>query len=172
MFRFSKQQCRLQNNTSSVNNLTNDTWSESDWIKYFKFVRRFLEALKILYILISILVIMGNTLFLQATWKERSLHQPNKYFIACLAFADLLVGLFVGPLTVYQLYIDYESGRALSVYVCCFIVRIDCSAFRASICTLMLISVDRYIKTSKPLHYRSRMTSSKSLKIIFIIWLI
>ena len=145
MFRFSTQQCRLQNNTSSVNNLTNDTWSESDRITYFKVVRRLLEALKILYILISILDIMGNTLFLQATWKERSLHQPNKHPIACLAFADLLVELFVGPLSVYQLYINYESGRALSVYVCCFIVLKDCSAFRASICTLMLIRVDRIL---------------------------
>ena len=36
----------------------------------------------------------------------------------------------------------------------------------------MFISFDRYLKISKPLQYRSRMTTSKSLTIIFIIWLI
>ena len=43
-----------------------------------------------------------------------------------------------------------------------------------SICfdTLMFISFDQYLKISKPLQYRSKMTTSKSLKIIFIIWLI
>ena len=42
----------------------------------------------------------------------------------------------------------------------------------ASVYTLMFISFDRCLKISKPLQYRSRMTTSKSLKIIFIIWLI
>jgi hypothetical protein len=51
-------------------------------------------------------------------------------------------------------------------------VWIDTFAFAASIDTLTFISFDRYLKIRKPLQYRSRMTTSKSLKIIFIIWLI
>ena len=50
--------------------------------------------------LLSILIIMGNTLVLLATWRERSLHQPNKYFIGSVAVADLLVGIFIGPVRV------------------------------------------------------------------------
>jgi uncharacterized membrane protein YbaN (DUF454 family) len=42
----------------------------------------------------------------------------------------------------------------------------------ASIFALTFISFDRHFKISKPLQYKSRMTTSKSLKIIFIIWLI
>ena len=69
-------------------------WSNSDRMKYYEFRDQLSPALKILYTLISILIIMGNTLVLLATWRDRSLHQPNKYFVACLAVADLLVGNF------------------------------------------------------------------------------
>ena len=127
---------------------------------------------KMLLTFISILIIIGNTLVLLATWRERSLHQPNKYFIACLAVADLLVGIFIGPVKVYRENLDYKSRLDISIHLCRFILWIDTLALTASVYTLMFISFDRYLKISKPLHYRSRMTTSKSLKIIFIIWLI
>ena len=123
----------------------------------------------ILYILISTAIITGNTLILLATWRERCLHQPNKYFIACLAVADLLVGIFIGPARGYGQSVGHGSLR--NIHLCCFILWIDNLVFSASICSLSFISFDRYLKISKPLHYRSTMTTSKSLKIIFIIWL-
>ena len=67
---------------------------------------------------------------------------------------------------------NYESRRDLSIHFCRFMVWIDTLAVTASVYTLMFISFDRYLKISKPLQYRSRMTTSKSLKIVFIIWLI
>ena len=130
-----------------------------------EFLKQFVQAVKILLILISILIILGNTLVLLATWKERSLHQPNKYFIACLAVADLLVGIFIGPV-VYKF--SPDSGSRRNIHFCRFMVWIDTLALTASICSLMFIGFDRYLKISKPLQYRSRMTTSKSLKIIFI----
>ena len=136
------------------------------------FLNQALLAEKILLIFISILIIMGNTLVLLATWRERSLHQPNKYFIACLAVADLLVGILIGPVKVYGRNLDYKSRLDTSIHLCRFMVWIDTLALTASVYTLMFISFDRYLKISKPLQYRSRMTTSKSLKIIFIIWFI
>ncbi|XP_028398868.1 D(1C) dopamine receptor-like [Dendronephthya gigantea] len=70
--------------------------------------------MRIILILIIICIIVGNTLVLVATWRERSLHQPNKYFIACLAVADLLVGLFLAPMQVYNLrfLLDYKFYSA------------------------------------------------------------
>ena len=116
---------------------------------------------------------MGNTLVLLATWRKRSLHQPNKYFIACLAVADLLVGIFIGPARAYRPYLRLRhTVHTVSIHFCRFMVWIDTLAVTASVYTLMFISFDRHLKISKPLQYRSRMTTSKSLKIIFIIWLI
>ena len=146
--------------------------SYSDWRKFIELFVQVVLAEKILLILISILTILGNSLVLMATWRERSLHQPNKYFIACLAVADLLVGLFIGPWKFYQWSLDFQSRYVISSHICSFMVWIDTFAFTASICSLMFISYDRYLKIGKPLQYRSRMTTSKSLKTIFIIWLI
>ena len=161
----------LSNNRSATNSPTNETWCDSDCINFF--YKLFL-AVKILLIFITVLIIMGNTLVLLATWRDRSLHQPNKYFIACLAVADLLVGIFIGPMRVYELNLlqNYESRRDMSIHFCRFMVWIDTLVVTASVYTLMFISFDRYLKISKPLQYRFRMITSKSLKIIFIIWLI
>ncbi|XP_028411978.1 alpha-2B adrenergic receptor-like [Dendronephthya gigantea] len=104
-----------------------------------------------LLVLIAIFTFFGNILVLIVTWKERSLHQPNKYFIAFLAGADLIVGFVVIPLKLYQL------------------TWIDTFALTTSICTLNFISFDRYLKISKPLQYKSRMTTSRLVKIIFLI---
>ena len=146
--------------------------SNSEWMKYYEFRDQLLLARKILYTLISILIIMGNTLVLLATWRDRSLHQPNKYLVACLAVADLLVGIFIGPAMVCGLSVDQKSLHDMSIHLCRFMVWIDSLAIAASVLTLTFISFERYFKISKPLQYRSRMTTSKSFKIIFIIWLI
>ena len=163
----------FSNNISTTNNPANDTWCDSDCSKIIEFPNQFFLALKILYISITILIITGNTFVLLATWRERSLHQPNKYFIACLAVADLLVGIFIGSVKAYRLNPGYKVQLSdISTHFCRFMVWIDTLALTASVYTLMFVSFDRYLKISKPLRYRSRMTTSKSLKIIFIIWLI
>ena len=159
-------------NSRSLHNQTDEMWSNSDRIKYNEFRDQLSLALKILYTLISILIITGHTLVLLATWRDRSLHQPNKYFVACLAVADLLVGIFIGPAIVYGLSVDHKSLHDMSIHFCRFMVWIDTLAITASVFTLTFISYDRYLKISKPLQYRSRMTTSTSFKTIFIIWLI
>ena len=160
-------------NNRFLHNLTNETLSNcNDLMKYIEFRDQLFLARKILLILISILIIVGNTLVLLATWRDRSLHQPNKYFVACLAVTDLLVGIFIGPAMVYGLSLDKKSLRDISIHFCRFMVWIDYLAIAASVFTLMFISYDRYLKISKPLQYRSRMTTSKSFKIILIVWFI
>jgi hypothetical protein len=124
-------------------------------------------------ILIIIFTILGNALVLVATWIEKSLHQPNKYFIACLAVADLLVGLFVAPLWLYHHSDYYNFHQPIeSIHLCRFMVWIDTLTLTASIYTLTFISIDRYLKISKPLQYHSRMTTSRSVKVIFVIWFV
>ena len=133
-------------NNRSLHNQTNEMWSNSDWMKYNEFRDQFSLALKILHSLISILIITGNTLVLLAAWRNKSLNQPNKYFVACLAVADLLVGIFTGPaMMVYGLSVDYKPLRDISIHLCRFMVWIDTLAIQASILTLTFISFDRYL---------------------------
>ncbi|XP_028414348.1 5-hydroxytryptamine receptor 7-like [Dendronephthya gigantea] len=121
----------------------------------------------------AIFATMGNSLVLIATWKERSLHEPSKYFVACLAVADLSVGLFVAPILSCQIFNEKENNERInSIHLCRFIIWVDSFAATASIYTLTFISFDRYLKVSRPLQYRTRMTNSKSRNIIRTIWFI
>ena len=134
------------------------------------------EIEKIMLIFIAIFTVLGNTLVLVATWKEKSLHQPNKYFIASRAVADLLVGIFVAPLWLFLFYrteSDESQHETLpSYHLCDFIIWIDGFALTASIYTLTFISYERCLKIGKSRCNRPQITTFTSLKIIFIIWLI
>ena len=153
------------------NNQTNQegNWTKADLMKLRTFVDQLEYSQKIILIIIAVFTIFGNTLVLVATWRERSLHQPNKYFIACLAVADLLVGLFLAPLKAYKLDHRHISRCVMSIHLWRLVVWMDTFALTTSVYTLTFISLDRYLKISKPLRYMSRMTTSTSLKLIFII---
>jgi hypothetical protein len=153
-------------------NHTNQTETSTWTSTWSAFLDQFKLAERIILIFFAICTILGNTLVLAAIWRESSLHQPSKYFIASLAIADLLVGMILEPLRMYQRSLDFESLNTMSIHLCRFTVWIDTFALSASIYTLTFISFDRFIKIRKPLQYRSGMTTSKSLKIIFVIWLI
>ena len=136
------------------------------------FGNRLLIAQKFIYICITIFTVLGNTLVLVTTWRDKRLHQPNKYFIASLAIADLLIGLILAPMWLYQIFLDDVAKRAMSIHLCRFTIWLDTLVSTASIYTLTFISFDCYLKISAPLKYKSRMTTSKSVKIIIFIWVI
>lgn len=138
------------------------------------FLKKILLPEIITLVVISVFTILGNTLVLVTTWTEKSLHQPNKYIITCLAFANLLVGLFIAPLGLHinNLFLKSHTIATNSILLCRFTKWIDTFALTASIISLVFISFDRYLKLSRPLRYKLRMTTSACLKLIFIIWLI
>ncbi|XP_028407422.1 dopamine receptor 2-like [Dendronephthya gigantea] len=166
----------LSKNITASSNHSNRTemLKDSERLEFEAFRERFYLSMKYLVIFFTILIILGNSLVLIVTWKERRLHQPNKYFIAFLAVADLLVGLFVAPFNAYQFDLGYTSSDRdnMSIHLCRFMLWIETFALTTSIYSLTAISCDRYLKISKPLLYKSRMTTSRSIKIIFVIFLI
>ncbi|XP_046845938.1 beta-1 adrenergic receptor-like [Xenia sp. Carnegie-2017] len=127
------------------------------------------ETTRVLLFIIIFATVFGNTLVLLTTWKDKRLHQPNKYFIACLAVADLLVGLFVVPV---RLHMQLNMADVQPLSLCQFWMLVDGFCEAASIVTLTVISVDRYFKISYPFKYRTWMDTSKSRIIIANIWLI
>ena len=123
----------------------------------------------VLWISIMIFAILGNLIVLAATWIDRNLPRPRKYFIACLAVADLLVGILSCPFFLYQ---HFDTRGFTSIHLCRFWVWIDIVAETVSIYTLTCISFDRYLKISKPFKYKSLVTTSKSFLVICVIWFI
>ncbi len=126
-------------------------------------------ATTVVLVVMIIAIVLGNVLVLVTTWLDKRLHQPNKYFVACLAVADLLVGIFSVPI---RLYLYFNPTILVSIQLCRFWTWIDICCEVASIITLTVISIDRYFKISRPFQYRSEMVTPKSLLVICIIWLI
>ena len=93
---------------------------DSELMKFLEFRDQLESVEKIMIICIAIFTILDNTMVLVATWRERSLRQPNKYFIACLAVADLLVGMLVAPLNVFDVIL--MLNRDLSCLFICVVL--------------------------------------------------
>ncbi|XP_028398856.1 type-1 angiotensin II receptor-like [Dendronephthya gigantea] len=60
----------------------------------------------------------------------------------------------------------------MPIHLCRFMAWIDVFALTTSIYSLTIISIDRYLKISKPLQYKYRMTTSIMLKTISVMVLI
>ena len=90
-------------------------------------------------------------------------------FIVSLAIADLIVGLFVMPIsTVYIFTEDWLFGVA----VCQIWIGIDYTASTASILNLFILSVDRYWSVTSPLKYLRKRTKKRAVIMISIVWLV
>ena len=90
-------------------------------------------------------------------------------FIVSLAIADLIVGLFVMPIsTVYIFTKDWLFGIA----VCQIWIGIDYTASTASILNLFILSLDRYWSVTSPLKYIRKRTKKRAVFMITFVWLV
>lgn len=95
--------------------------------------------------------------------------QVSNMFIVSLAIADLIVGLFVMPIsTVYIFTADWRFGVA----VCQIWIGIDYTASTASILNLFILSLDRYWSVTSPLKYIRKRTKKRAVFMITGVWLL
>lgn len=95
--------------------------------------------------------------------------QVSNMFIVSLAIADLIVGLFVMPIsTVYIFTVDWRFGVA----VCQIWIGIDYTASTASILNLFILSLDRYWSVTSPLKYIRKRTKKRAVLMITGVWLL
>ncbi|XP_066506554.1 trace amine-associated receptor 6-like [Hoplias malabaricus] len=107
---------------------------------------------------ISVCTVFLNLLVIISISHFKQLHTPTNLIILSLAVADLLVGLFVMPVNIMQL---IDSCWYLGIMACSVIPLISFLAMVASIFSLVLIAVDRYIAVCDPLLYHTRVTVCK-----------
>uniref|UniRef100_A0AAN0N6I8 Dopamine-like receptor n=1 Tax=Polyphagotarsonemus latus TaxID=1204166 RepID=A0AAN0N6I8_9ACAR len=120
--------------------------------------------------LICILVVSGNFLIILAVRKSRQLRQQTtNYFVASLAFADALVGLVVMPFSVVQ-----EVMNKIWIFGpdwCDLWHSFDVLASTSSILSLCVISIDRYWAITDPMTYSIKMSQSKAIYLIALVWI-
>ena len=125
-------------------------------------------------ILISIVVSVGNFLVVIAViWNPyKDLRTPFNYFVANLSFADLVVGLVLGPLsTIFHIFEGLDMQKQFqplqeAVHVVFF------TFCTASLFSLTALALDRYLAVMYPLSYRTNLNPVRALLISLLLWIV
>ncbi|XP_072177858.1 alpha-1A adrenergic receptor-like [Diadema setosum] len=122
-----------------------------------------------LLLIIIMAVIFGNILVLLAVLMERKLRTVTNYFIFNLAFADLFLGTLVLPFSGTLQVIGYwPFGQKF----CDVWASVDVLCCTASIISLCVISIDRYIGVTRPLKHKLIVTPKRALWVIVLVWVL
>ena len=126
-------------------------------------------CLSVIYILLGITAIVGNTLILIALHKNTSLHQPSKVLLRNLIASDLCIGfvqLVYGAVGISILQGWWQICRHLS-----FVNNIAANiSIIVSLCTITAISVDRLLALLLKLRYRQVVTIRKVYAVAIASW--
>lgn len=111
-------------NISSLNSSISSTDGQQQQATLTVVLRQPVELVAFLFLLaLTGITITGNALICWTVAKSRRLQGPGYYFVACLALADLLVGLFVIPVSTAY-YITFEMAGKLTVMNISAVIRI------------------------------------------------
>ncbi|XP_041950476.1 trace amine-associated receptor 13c-like [Alosa sapidissima] len=120
----------------------------------------FLSSISVSTVFLNLLVIISISHFKQ-------LHTPTNLFLLSLAVADFLIGLTVMP-TDGSLII--ETCWYFGDMMCKILPFISLVAVLGSLCSLVLVSIDRFIAVSDPLRYSLKVTHNKVVIIVVLSW--
>ncbi|CAL8266587.1 unnamed protein product [Merluccius merluccius] len=113
--------------------------------------------------------IAGNIMVILSVVCNRHLRIPTNYFIINLAIADLLLGTTVLPVSATLEVLDHwVFGRIF----CDIWAAVDVLCCTASIMSLCVISIDRYIGVSYPLQYPTIVTKKRALLAMLGVWVL
>ncbi|XP_049276342.1 octopamine receptor 1-like [Rhipicephalus sanguineus] len=115
------------------------------------------------------LVIFGNLLVIIAVLASTKLRTVTNYFVVSLAVADLSVGLTVLP---YSIVLEVLEVWIFGHTWCQIWLAVDVWLCTSSILNLCAISVDRYLAITRPVRYRSLMSSRRAKLLIVAVWVI
>ncbi|ELU14162.1 hypothetical protein CAPTEDRAFT_65280, partial [Capitella teleta] len=120
--------------------------------------------------LICLMTISGNILVLVAVFVNSHLRGTTHYFIANLAVADLLLGTTVLP---FSASLEVAAGHWYFGQLFCDVwAAVDVLCCTASIMSLCVISIDRYIGVTRPLQHSTIMSERRAGYIILIVWIL
>ncbi|XP_026770158.2 trace amine-associated receptor 9 [Pangasianodon hypophthalmus] len=131
-------------------------------------------------ILLLFAILFGNSLTLAVVLGTKHFHTPQGYLKASLAVADLSVGVFVVPLSVYAeislMLTDTAPGWTVRnsqhtpFHPCTVIGPVFAGCTLVSITTVFLLTIERSIAVLKPLHKDAVITRRRTSMLIVCSW--
>ena len=119
----------------------------------------------------AFLTIPGNLLVFVVVLKNpnNKMRSPFNWFILNLAIADLLVGMLVEPFSVV---VHLREALRFPLKYHVFLQPIYFTACTASVFSLGMLTIDRHIAITSPLHYRATLSNKRALMSSILIWII
>ncbi|XP_022089618.1 orexin receptor type 2-like isoform X2 [Acanthaster planci] len=121
----------------------------------------------VIYGLVFLLAIIGNTLVCIAVLRNEHMRTVTNYYIVNLALADILVSLVCLPFSVV---VDISETWFFGDVLCSIIPYIQNTAVSVSIFTLTMIAVDRYLAICRPLKFQ--ISSRRTVITVIVIWVV
>ncbi|KAF3428518.1 hypothetical protein E2986_12898 [Frieseomelitta varia] len=131
-----------------------------DWISEDKYEVPIavLVLLSIAYGTISFLAVVGNSLVMWIIATSRRMQNVTNFFIANLALADIVIGLFAIP---FQFQAALLQRWILPHFMCAFCPFVQVLSVNVSVFTLTAIAIDRHRAILKPLRARPSKLTAK-----------
>ena len=149
-------------NRSFDTNIFNSTSSiESDIV--FNVIR------SLVYTLITLLILLGNTLCLLVLERIKSMPESTKILLISLTISDLGIGLFVVLPLIGSAYLDdwpYSPGFCL---LQAFLVELFTNV---GLFTVTAVSLERYLAVSQPFRFPGVLTRVRSLVAVVALWVL
>jgi leucokinin receptor len=121
--------------------------------------------LAFLYGSISVIAIIGNILVIIVIAKDKHMQTVTNIFIANLAFADVIIGMFTIP---FQFQPALHQRWDFPDFLCQAAPSVKVLSVSVSVVTLTIISLDRYVAVMYPL--KAGFSKSHAIICLLCIW--
>ncbi|XP_076603649.1 trace amine-associated receptor 13c-like [Chaetodon auriga] len=121
----------------------------------------------VLLYLASLLTATLNLLLIISISHFRQLHSPTNLLLLSLAVSDFFVGLLVMPIEILMTWTCWVLGDLL----CALYFFLPVTLISASVGSMVLISVDRYVAVCDPLRYPIRITHGVITISVCLCWI-